>query len=70
MRNNDVWEREEGSDIWWLDDDTTGTMTFSFDKKEKFVLFRDYPYKLTKKQIEIFKKNEPFWADFFSDREK
>lgn len=70
MKSNERWYKEEGSDIWWLDDDNIGTWTFSFDRKKQFVLFRDYPYKLTKEEIEIFKKNEPYWADFFSDREK
>ena len=46
------------------------TYIFSFDKKVKFNLFRDYPYKLTLEQKEIFDKENPYWADFFKDRVK
>jgi len=41
---------------------------FSFDKKEIFNLFRDYPYKLTQEQKDIFNAENPYWADFFKDR--
>lgn len=62
---------QEDSKIWWLDNgqEVTGEMVFSFDKKEKFNLFKDYPWKLTKEQKAIFDQEEPFWADFFKDRE-
>lgn len=45
------------------------TKVFRFvGEEEEFYLFRDYPYKLTKEQKEIFDKENPFWADFFKDR--
>ena len=56
--------------IWWVDNsDRKGVWEFSFDKKTIFNMFRDYPYKLTKEQKAIFDKENPFWADFFSDRQ-
>ena len=67
----DKWYKEDSNNkIWWLDnrDDAIGEFVFSFDKKERFNLFADYPHKLTKEQKEIFDKENPYWADFFSDR--
>ena len=32
-------------------------------------MFADYPNKLTPQQKELFDKENPFWADFFKDRE-
>ena len=56
--------------IWWVDNyDTIGEFLFSFDKKVIFNLFADYLYKLTPQQKELFDKENPFWADFFSERE-
>ena len=43
-------------------------MVFSFEKKAKFNLFADYPWKLTPEQKEIFDKENPYWANFFRDR--
>ncbi|MBE6106018.1 hypothetical protein [Anaerovibrio lipolyticus] len=56
--------------IWWVDNpEILGDVLFSFDKKEVFNLFGDYPWKLTKEQKEIFDKENPYWADFFKDRQ-
>ena len=56
--------------IFWVDNpDTIGKWVFTFDKKEFFNMFRDYPEKLTKEQKEIFDKENPYWADFFKDRQ-
>ena len=68
---NDIWYKEnQNNKIWWLDNgnEKTGEFIFSFDKKTKFNLFADYPHKLSQEQIEIFIKEEPFWANFFKDR--
>lgn len=65
------WKKNNDDDkIWWLDnsDERIGEFVFSFDKKKKFNLFSDYPHKLTKEQKEIFDKENPFWADYFSGR--
>lgn len=53
--------------IWWVDNpDVKGQMLFSFDKKNVFNLFADYPDKLSKCQKEQFDKENPFWRDFFA----
>lgn len=66
--NDRIWWVEEGEmieDTWYPQD---GTMLFSLDKETVFNLFEDYPYKLTPQQKTIFDKENPYWADFFSDR--
>lgn len=59
----------KGDTIWWVDDPSRiGIWEFSFDKVEIFNMFRDYPYKLSAEQKQIFDQENPFWADFFKDR--
>ena len=45
-----------------------GEYLFSFDGERIFNLFQDYPHELTDEQKKIFDAENPFWADFFSDR--
>lgn len=55
--------------IWWVENrERVGEWLFSFDKKIVFNMFRDYPFQLTRGQREIFDKENPYWADFFSER--
>lgn len=55
--------------VWWVSyTGKIGEFLFSFDKKTVFNMFRDYPWKLTAEQKEIFDKENPYWADFFSNR--
>lgn len=57
--------------IWWLDSsDKVGEWVFTFDKKTLFNMFADYPYKLTPEEKAIFDKENPYWADFFADRQQ
>ena len=65
------WYKENPNDkIYWIDNsnDVKGEFVFSFDKKTTFNLFADYPHKLTAEQKSIFDKENPYWADFFKDR--
>lgn len=56
--------------IWWkATPGRIGEWIFSFDKKTCFNMFADYPYKLTPEQKEIFDKENPYWKEFFSDRQ-
>lgn len=56
--------------VKWIENpEKIGEMIFTFDGKKVFNLFQDYPYALTKEQKEIFDKENPFWTDFFKDRE-
>lgn len=62
------YKRKESDSIWWVESDETGTWEFSFDKKRVFNMFRDYPQELTAEQKQIFDAENPFWAEFFSNR--
>ena len=65
---SDFYKKNENDTIYWIDHiGVKGEFLFSFDKKRIFNLFRDYPDKLTQEQREIFDKENPFWAEFFSD---
>ena len=69
-KKKEIWKKKNEFDtIWWLSNkDNLGKHIFSFDKKVKFNLFKDYPYKLSKEQIEIFDNENPYWKEFFKDR--
>lgn len=57
--------------IWWVNNpESKGEWLFSFDKRTVFNMFSDYPHKLTPEQVKIFDEENPFWADFFSDRKR
>ena len=64
-------ENEKGRQVWLaVRIGYKGQTYFTFDKQNFYSLFKDYPYKLTDEQIEIFKKGLPYWADFFKSRLK
>lgn len=68
---SDNWYKNEENDkVWWLDNsDTIGEFIFSFDRKKTFNLYTDYPLKLSKEEKEIFDKENPFWENYFADRQ-
>ena len=67
---SDFYKNNPSDKIWWVDDlDQIGQFLFSFDKKKIFNMFADYPEKLSLEQKRIFDKENPFWAEFFSDRQ-
>ena len=67
MQSNKWYKKEDTNQVWWLDNtaEYDGIMVFSFDRKEKFYLFKDYPEKLTPEQKSIFDRENPQWAEFF-----
>ena len=65
------YKKNETDTIWWIEKtDSIGEHLFSFDKKKIYNLFKDYPYELSNEEKEIFDKENPYWADFFKDRQK
>lgn len=71
MKDSESFRQENENNIyfkWIKSPDKIGERLFTFDGKEIFNLFKDYPHKLTKEQKNIFDKENPYWADFFKDR--
>ena len=71
MAQSNKWRKNDPADqIWWADtSDRDGEWLFSFDKKTVFNMFADYPHKLTPEQKAIFDRENPYWAEFFADRQ-
>jgi hypothetical protein len=68
VASNKFYKENENDQIWWVRTEDKGEWLFTFDKQTIFNMFQDYPYKLTPEQKAIFDKENPYWADFFSDR--
>ena len=70
MAQSNKWvKNNEDDSIYWLNNpEKVGEWIFSFDQKETFNMFSDYPDKLTPEQKKIFDEENPEWADFFRDR--
>lgn len=70
VMSSDFYKNNSSDKIWWLDNpDVVGEFVFSFDKKKTFNLFADYPHNLTPEQKEIFDRENPYWKEFFKDRQ-
>lgn len=60
--NDKIWRVEKIGDI--------GKLLYSFDKKNIYNLWTDYPHNFTKEEKELFDKENPYWKEFFSDRDQ
>ena len=63
------WKKDSpNNSVWWLvevdEEIDEDDYVFSFDKKRRYHLFRDYPMKLTPEELEIFNKEYPFWRRY------
>ena len=66
---SDFYKKNKNDVVWWIDNiDKVGEHLFSFDKKKIYNLFSDYPHNLSKEEVEIFNKENPYWSDFFKYR--
>ena len=66
----DFYKNNDGDTIFWVDNvDNIAEFLFSFDKKKIYNLFADYPHNLTEEERRIFDKENPYWRDFFKDRQ-
>ena len=63
------WRKAKGDKIWWADVEAIGVDIFTFDKKTIYYMWADYPHALTPEQKAIFDKENPYWAEFFKDRQ-
>lgn len=59
---NIFYKQNETDKIWWVDDGSIGNLAVSFDRKKIYYIFRDYPWKFSKEEKELFDKENPFWA--------
>lgn len=67
----EFYKENPNDKIWWVEvTDQKGYRPFSFDKKKIYSLFADYPHNMTAEEVEIFDKENPFWANFFKNRKK
>lgn len=65
----EFYTKERGDRVFWVNNvDQVGVHLFSFDKERVYNLFEDYPHNLTEEEVAIFDEENPYWADFFSDR--
>lgn len=64
--NDGTFYREgPGKKTWWkLSEDGSISHEFTFDRKRIFHLFKDYPTELTPAELEIFDKENAYWAGF------
>lgn len=71
MEQSNKWYKKNKEDkVWWLNNpEVIGEWVFSFDRKKEFNMFSDYPHKLIPEQKKIFDEENPFWKDFFKDRQ-
>lgn len=70
VSNNKFYKNKKSDKISWVDNpEQIGVRLFSFDEKKVFNLFADYPHNLTAEQKQIFDEENPYWADFFKDRQ-
>lgn len=53
---------------WIRKPEQKGEFLFTFDGKQVFNLFQDYPYALTEEQKRIFDSLNPYWAKYFRSR--
>lgn len=67
MKNN-FYKENPTDKIWWVDDGSLGDYAISFDREKVYYIFKDYPWKFSKEEKELFDKENPYWADFFKDR--
>ena len=68
---SNFYKKNKTDKIWWIDNlEIFGEYLFSFDKKHIYNLFQDYSHNMTDAEVEIFNSENPYWAEFFSIRQK
>lgn len=64
------YKKQETDKIWWVNfPRIRGIMAVSFNKKKILNLFSDYPRKFSAKEKALFDEENPYWANYFKDRE-
>lgn len=66
----DFYKKNKGDKVLWVNNiDQIGVHEFSFDKKKIYNLFADYPHNLSEEERKIFDEENPYWAEFFKNRQ-
>ena len=66
----ELYKENDRDTIFWVDNvENKGEFLYTFDKKKIYNLFADYPHNLSKEEKRIFDKENPYWHDFFINRE-
>lgn len=66
----EFYKNNESDRVWHVDKvGCVGPNLVSFDKKRILNLWPDYPWRFSKEEKELFDKENPYWAEFFQDRQ-
>lgn len=65
------YKKKDNDKIWLVEKiGYIGKLLYSFDKKNIYNLWTDYPHNFTKEEKELFDKENPYWKEFFSGRDQ
>ena len=65
------YKKKDNDKIWLVEEiGYIGKLLYSFDKKNIYNLWTDYPHNFTKEEKELFDKENPYWKEFFSGRDQ
>ena len=65
------YKKKDNDKIWSVEEiEYIGKLLYSFDKKNIYNLWTDYPHNFTKEEKELFDKENPYWKEFFSGRDQ
>ena len=65
------YKKKDNDKIWSVEQiGYIGKLLYSFDKKNIYNLWTDYPHNFTKEEKELFDKENPYWKEFFSGRDQ
>lgn len=65
------YKKKDNDKIWSVEQiGYIGKLLYSFNKKNIYNLWTDYPHNFTKEEKELFDKENPYWKEFFSGRDQ
>lgn len=65
------YKKKDNDKIWSVEEiGYIGKLLYSFDKKNIYNLWTDYPNNFTKEEKELFDKENPYWKEFFKGKDQ
>lgn len=65
------YKKKDNDKIWSVEEiGYIGKLLYSFNKKNIYNLWTDYPHNFTKEEKELFDKENPYWKEFFSGKDQ